>query len=101
RPRLYNERLTRSLSVIVPAYNEQARLPETLEKLLRYFEAPTWEFLEILVVDDGSSDGTVEAAEGFQINSDRIRILRNPGNRGKGYSVRHGMLEARGEWSLF
>ena len=56
---------------------------------------------EILVVDDGSTDGTVRVAEEAQAECPCLRVLRNPGNRGKGYAVRHGMLECRGEWALF
>ena len=62
----------------------------------QYLDGSSWEFAEILVVDDGSRDATAAAAEAAG-----VRVLRNPGNRGKGYSVRHGMLEAQGEWSLF
>ncbi len=61
-----------------------------------YLAQSTWEFAEIIVVDDGSRDATAALAE-----AQGVRVLRNPGNRGKGYSVRHGMLEAEGEWSLF
>ena len=61
-----------------------------------YLGASEWEFSEIVVVDDGSRDSTVQVAERAG-----ARVLRNPGNRGKGYTVRHGMLEARGDWSLF
>jgi glycosyltransferase involved in cell wall biosynthesis len=93
--------LTRSLSIIIPAYNEQARLPSTLQIVTRYLAARDWDFREILVVDDGSKDGTVAAAEEVQRQGHPIRILKNPGNRGKGYAVRHGMLEAQGEWLLF
>ena len=98
--------LTRSISIIIPAYNEQVRLPDTLRRIARYLEAGDWSFHEILIVDDGSTDGTVAAAEEFARGvsdgvSGNVRVLRNPGNRGKGYSVRHGMLEARGEWRLF
>lgn len=93
--------MPRSISIIVPAYNEQARLPETLRRIEDYFRQTQWDFHEIIVVDDGSADATVEAAAKFASANPNIRILRNPGNRGKGFSVRHGMLEACGEWRLF
>jgi glycosyltransferase involved in cell wall biosynthesis len=93
--------LNRSLSIIVPAYNESARLPETLRRIEEYFTRSHWEFHEILVVDDGSRDGTFQAAVRFANDNPNIRVLSNPGNRGKGYSVRQGMLEARGSWRLF
>ncbi len=85
-----------SISIVVPAYNEAGRLPSTLDALVRYLDAGRFGFSEIVVVDDGSTDDTAAAAA-----RPGIRLLRNPGNRGKGYSVRHGMLEARGEWILF
>jgi glycosyltransferase involved in cell wall biosynthesis len=88
--------LRRSISIIIPAYNEEKRLPATLAVVKAYIEATSWEFSEIVVVDDGSRDGTVELAR-----KAGVRVLQNPGNRGKGYSVRHGMLEARGDWVLF
>jgi glycosyltransferase involved in cell wall biosynthesis len=94
--------LTRSISIVIPAYNEEVRLPDTLRRIAQYLEYSHWSFWEILVVDDGSTDGTVAAAEEFaRGNPESVRVLRNPGNRGKGYSVRHGMREARGEWRLF
>jgi glycosyltransferase involved in cell wall biosynthesis len=93
--------LTRSLSIIIPAYNEQVRLPKTLERIEKYLHENAWEFHEVIVVDDGSTDGTADAAEAFARENPHVRVLRNPGNRGKGYSVRHGMLSARGEWRLF
>ena len=93
--------MTSSLSIVIPAFNEHTRLPETIRRIESYVKALNPEFHEILVVDDGSTDATVEAVREFTEGSLRIRILRNPGNRGKGYSVRHGMLEARGEWRLF
>jgi glycosyltransferase involved in cell wall biosynthesis len=88
--------LRRSLSIIIPAYNEEKRLPETLRKVKAYLDDSQWEFAEILVVNDGSTDKTAERAQGAG-----VRVVDNPGNRGKGYSVRHGMLEAKGEWRLF
>lgn len=93
--------MIRSISIIVPAYNEQARLPETIRRIQTYLAGSEWVFHEIVIVDDGSTDRTVEVASAFVQENSNVRVLRNPGNRGKGYSVRHGMLEARGEWRLF
>jgi glycosyltransferase involved in cell wall biosynthesis len=88
--------LRRSLSIIIPAYNEAKRLPASLVKVREYLSVSQWEFAEVVVVDDGSSDNTVQLARDAG-----VRVLQNPGNRGKGYSVKHGMLEAKGEWTLF
>lgn len=89
----------RSISIVVPAYNEQARLPGTLDAVLACLDSRGFEFSEIIVVDDGSTDGTAALVE--QRRDARLRLLRNPGNRGKGYAVRNGMQNARGEWALF
>jgi len=88
--------LQRSISIIIPAYNEEKRLPATLAAVREYLGGSSWEFAEIVVVDDGSRDRTLEVAQ-----SAGVRVLRNPGNRGKGYSVKHGALEAKGAWVLF
>jgi dolichyl-phosphate beta-glucosyltransferase len=88
--------LRRSISIIIPAYNEEKRLPSTLQQVRDYLAHSQWDFSELVVVDDGSRDRTVAVAR-----SAGARVLQNPGNRGKGYSVRHGMLEAKGEWALF
>jgi dolichyl-phosphate beta-glucosyltransferase len=92
------------LSVVVPAYNEGSRLPATLDRVAAYL-GRRGEDSEILVVNDGSQDGTAEVARRFAethaLPRLSIRLLDNPGNRGKGYSVRHGMLEAGGDWALF
>jgi dolichyl-phosphate beta-glucosyltransferase len=93
--------LTRSISIIIPAYNERVRLPDTLRRIDDYLRLNNWVFHEIIVVDDGSTDRTVEAAKEFARENPNVRVLMNPGNRGKGYSVRHGMRKARGEWRLF
>jgi dolichyl-phosphate beta-glucosyltransferase len=88
--------LRRSISIIIPAYNEEKRLPATLSTVQAYLKATSWDFTEIVVVDDGSRDATAEIAR-----KAGVRLLQNPGNRGKGYSVRHGMLDAKGDWLLF
>jgi dolichyl-phosphate beta-glucosyltransferase len=98
RPKTY---LTRSLSIIIPAYNEEARLPATLDTIIAWLNQRSWSFCEVIVVDDGSTDQTVSVAKKFSGAGPCFRVLRNPGNHGKGYSVRHGMLAARGEWLLF
>lgn len=86
----------RSLSIIIPAFNEEKRLPHNLNAVKRYLAANPWEFSEIIVIDDGSRDATAEVAKAAG-----ARVLINDRNRGKGYSVRRGMLEAKGQWSLF
>ena len=87
--------LRRSISIIIPAYNEEKRLPVALQAIREYLRNTTWEFAEIVVVNDGSADRTGEIARAAG-----ARVLENPGNRGKGYSVKHGVLEAQGEWAL-
>jgi glycosyltransferase involved in cell wall biosynthesis len=90
-----------SLSIIVPAYNEERRLPATLETLCEYLEGRHFDHSEILVVDDGSSDATAALTREFALHSPLVRLLGNPVNHGKGYAVRQGLLEARYEWILF
>ena len=87
-------------SVIIPAYNEDARLAATLEKVLAYMADRGWS-AEVIVVNDGSHDNTAEIVHGFAERNPRLQLLENPGNRGKGYSVRNGMLHAQGEILLF
>ncbi|HVA64755.1 MAG TPA: dolichyl-phosphate beta-glucosyltransferase [Terriglobales bacterium] len=91
-----------ALSVVIPAYNEAARLPATLAALAAYFAASSRP-VEILVVDDGSSDATATLPLPPPGSPPHLhwRLLHNPGNRGKGYSVRHGMLAAQGQLLLF
>ncbi|MEZ5353745.1 MAG: glycosyltransferase family 2 protein [Bryobacteraceae bacterium] len=90
-----------SLSVVIPAYNEEKRLPSTLAAVSGYLAGSEFRPVEILVVDDGSTDGTAALVEGLRKRYPALRLLKNPGNRGKGYSVKHGMLEATGDWVLF
>jgi len=88
------------LSIVIPSYNEELRLPATLEQIAAYLPTLGGE-TEILVVDDGSKDRTVAVAESFQEKLPNLRVISNGVNRGKGYSVRHGMIEARGRSVLF
>lgn len=90
-----------SISIVIPAYNEERRLPSALHSVVSYITAKGWSFFEVLVVDDGSSDATAACVEEFERHHPEVRLLRNPGNRGKGYAVRHGILETRGDWVLF
>jgi len=88
------------LSIILPAYNEEHRIPLTLEKILSFLASKrfTW---ELIIVDDGSADNTVDTIRNNVPDSPHIKILKNKVNRGKGYSVKKGMLEASGEFRLF
>ena len=91
---------TLDLSVVIPAYNEEGRLPKTLDSVIAYLQTRFYR-AEIIVVDDGSADGTAGVVIAYQPKYSGLRMVSNPGNRGKGFSVRHGMLEARGEIALF
>src|SRR5260370_12887371 len=88
------------ISIIIPAYNEELRLPATLERIAAYLSAYGRE-AEVLVVDDGSKDGTAAVAEPFRNKIPALRVISNGVNRGKGHSVRRGMQEARGRIALF
>jgi len=88
------------LSIIVPSYNEELRLPASLDRIAAYV-AGSGRSTEVLVVDDGSKDRTAAVAAAYAGSIPNLRVLANGENRGKGYSVRHGMLEARGKIVLF
>jgi glycosyltransferase involved in cell wall biosynthesis len=87
-------------SIVIPAYNEGERLGATLEKVLAYVNEQGWD-AEVIVVNDGSRDNTAELVRSFSERDRRLRLVENPGNRGKGYSVRHGMLQAHGDVVVF
>jgi dolichyl-phosphate beta-glucosyltransferase len=86
-------------SIIIPAYNEGERIGPSLEKVAAYVKQQLWD-AEIIVVNDGSRDNTAELVRTFAVKDPIVRLVENPGNRGKGYSVRHGMLEAKGDLLL-
>ncbi len=90
-----------SISIVIPAYNEERRLPATLQAVSCYLKQAGFSSSEVLVVNDGSRDGTSCVVREFAARHPEVRLLENPGNCGKGYSVRHGMLEAQGDWILF
>lgn len=85
---------------MIPAYNESARLGATLERVLSYVRQQDWD-AEVIVVNDGSRDDTAEIIQRFAAGNPALRLIENGGNRGKGYSVRHGMLHATGEVRIF
>ncbi len=87
-------------SIVIPAYNEGARVGVTLQKVLAYATSKGWD-AEVIVVNDGSTDDTAGIISSYAAQDARVRLLENPGNRGKGYSVRNGMLHAGGEVLLF
>ena len=87
------------LSVVIPAFNEADRLPPTLAEIIRYLgAAPDWLPAELIVVDDGSLDGTADAAASIELSGGlALEIIRHDRNRGKGAAVRSGFLRSRGD----
>jgi glycosyltransferase involved in cell wall biosynthesis len=88
------------LSILIPAFNEERRLPKALDRIGAYLNARSLRS-EVIVVDDGSSDATPKLVEAYREKYPHLRLISNGRNRGKGFSVRHGVLEARGEIVLF
>jgi len=88
------------LSIVVPAFNEVRRIGKSLEHIRHYLESKLFS-AEVIVVDDGSSDRTLELLREVGAQFPALKILRNETNHGKGYTVRQGVLEARGEFVLF
>lgn len=87
-------------SIVIPAYNEQARIGATLELILECVSRHGWS-AEVLVVNDGSHDHTAAAVQAIAATHPSVRLIENPGNRGKGYSVRNGILQARAPVVMF
>jgi glycosyltransferase involved in cell wall biosynthesis len=87
-------------SIVIPAYNESARILATLESVVACIRANRWR-AEVLVINDGSRDTTAEIVRNFARQAPEVRLIENPGNCGKGYSVRSGLLQALGEVVMF
>ena len=87
-------------SIVIPAYNESARIDATLREVVSCIRTEGWN-AEVIVVNDGSTDSTARQVLDFSVSAPEVRLLENPGNHGKGYSVRHGLLQARGEIVMF
>jgi len=95
-------RVTENLtySIVIPAYNESGRIGATLKSVVDCIRAQGWR-AEVIIVNDGSTDRTAEIVRAFQAQAPEVRLLENPGNRGKGYSVRAGMLQAQAGLVMF
>ena len=87
-------------SIVIPAYNEQARIGVTLDRVMGCVETRHWA-AEVLVVNDGSSDETAAIVSRAVQRYSNLRLIENVGNRGKGYSVRNGILQSRGAIVMF
>jgi len=81
---------SRTYSIVIPAYNESQRIGDSLQSILEFIAREHWT-AEILVVNDVSRDNTAELVRQFARRNPMVKLLENPGNLGKGYSVRHGM----------
>ena len=88
------------MSIVVPAYNEAARLPNTLQRMREYLLQRPFSS-EIIVVLDGPTDATLDIVRGVARDVPQLKILDRRDNRGKGYTVKEGMLAAKGEVRLF
>ena len=91
-------RIPKSLSIVIPVLNEEDEIPRILKGAIAHLDERGGDW-EILVVDNTSTDRTIERADPF-VDGSRVRVLRNEVNRGKGYSIRRGMLESNGELRL-
>jgi glycosyltransferase involved in cell wall biosynthesis len=85
---------------VIPAYNEERRLAPTLDRILQYLKSEGFSDWEVVIVNDGSRDGTAALVRRYMASESKIRLVENPGNRGKGYAVRNGMLSATKDWAL-
>jgi len=88
------------LSIVIPAYNESARIELTLDRVMSCVAKQGWD-AEVLVVDDGSTDATPKIVHAWMERYPQLHLIQNEGNRGKGFSVRNGLLQAAGEVVMF
>jgi glycosyltransferase involved in cell wall biosynthesis len=88
------------LSIVIPAFNESARIEDALERVMSCVAERRWD-AEVVVVDDGSKDNTAEIVHQWMVRHPRLHLVQNPGNKGKGYSVRNGLLQAAGDIVMF
>ena len=89
-----------AMSIVIPAYNESARIERALEEVVGTIRSQGWD-AELIVVNDGSTDSTASQVLAFAERAPEVHLIENPGNRGKGYSVRNGLLQAQGEIVMF
>lgn len=89
------------VSVIIPAFNEELRLPATLDSVCAYLEGSVDRDYEVIVVDDGSSDGTADFVRSYEEKNERVKLISYEENQGKGYAVRTGMLAAKGDYVIY
>ncbi len=87
-------------SIVIPAFNESGRIPATLDSILACIRSRGWQ-AEVIVVNDGSTDSTAQVVREVARRAPEVRLVENPGNHGKGYSVRNGMMQAQGEVVMF
>lgn len=88
------------LSIVIPAYNEEANLSSTLKDIAGYLKTKSYSY-EVIIVDDGSTDKTAEIASSSAGMFGSFSLIKNSPNRGKGYSVKRGVLSAQGDYILF
>ena len=88
------------LSIIVPAYNEEKRLPNTLKEIDKYMSKQDFEY-EIIAINDGAKDNTAQVAQALIPQIKNLRVIDNKKNHGKGYVVRQAILEAKGKYRIF
>src|SRR3989304_563900 len=88
------------LSLVIPAYNAEATISHTVKTVLDFLKDKKY-LSEVIIVDDGSKDKTASIGEKFAVTYPNVKIIRNSTNKGKGYSVKRGVLSAQGKYAIF